>query len=329
MNAGGCIDSARAEVWPQAGVETVRVRVRSDSGVEGIGEAFGSLGIARAACSAFDSMIAPRCAGIELAATRELPESIRRALYGASANGPFAYALSGLEIALWDLRGKLAGRPVHELLGSAGELRPWAMPRVDACGRDADLVQAPAMVLACSDPDAIETMARACEGRGQRLAVDAGCAWNVHEATTILRRLRKLDPLWVADPVWPPEDSAALSVLRARCGVPLAGGWHAASLSDIERRLASGCWDIAELDVTRIGGIDPFVRLARMALRQGLALCARVAGPGPGLLATLHACASLGVAVPIACPADVQVGGAPAAGGGTWPLPTGPGLGLP
>src|SRR5205085_1623423 len=111
-----------------------------------------------------------------------------------------------------------AGRPVHELLGAASSARIAAAERVDGVAdaegtlarvRDALAREPAAIHLYDRRPEVIEAAAGLCAQRRVRLAVDAACAWPVHEATAILRQLGPLQLEWVAEPLWPPESHAA------------------------------------------------------------------------------------------------------------------------
>jgi L-alanine-DL-glutamate epimerase-like enolase superfamily enzyme len=101
---------------PRTHVETALVRVTTETGACGWGEAYGSSGSTIPA--AFDNWIRHLAIGQD-AADRDLTARIERVLHGLGRSGPVMHALSGLDIALWDIRGKLEGVPVCTLLGGA------------------------------------------------------------------------------------------------------------------------------------------------------------------------------------------------------------------
>lgn len=336
----GMICRAPAAPGSAAAADTVLVRVEADSGLVGWGEGYGAGGSAAATLEALNSMIIGRCLGAELPA-QGLPENIRHVLYGASAGGPFAYALSGVEMALWDLHGKMLGQPVHALLGAAQAQAVAGCVRLPAEARlEATLARlqyalaegAAAVHLEGGSEEVMVAVARECAANGKPVALHAGCRWGVHEAGAALRRLEPLQLAWVADPLWPPENLAGLAELRTRTHVPVAAGFNAASIADFQRMLDQRAVDVAALDVTRIGGLGPWARLAAKAREQGIGLFAQAPSFGPGLLASLHACAALTPDATVEYP-DVRDAVRPfgqrlAPRDGRFAIPTGPGLGF-
>src|SRR3954466_16092959 len=114
-------------VGPQMGgnartfMDILLVRVDTDEGVTGWGEAFGHRAIPTTR-TAIDVLIAPLCIGRDPAAITELSLDIQHALHGGGRNGPVIYGLSGIDIALWDIAGKVAGQPLYQLLGGGERL---------------------------------------------------------------------------------------------------------------------------------------------------------------------------------------------------------------
>src|SRR5258708_40232772 len=95
-------------------MDCLLVRVPASNGMIGWGEAFG--GGWQATQTALEHWVAPLCVGQDVTDTA-MTARFERALHNFGRSGPYVYALAGLNIALWDLRGKLAGVPVHALLG--------------------------------------------------------------------------------------------------------------------------------------------------------------------------------------------------------------------
>ena len=95
---------------PWTHLEILLVRVETDDGLVGWGEAFGHAGD-RATRAALDSIVAPLIVGRDAADIRGLTRDVLHAVHLLGRNGPFVYAFSGIEIALWDLLGKRTGQP--------------------------------------------------------------------------------------------------------------------------------------------------------------------------------------------------------------------------
>jgi D-galactarolactone cycloisomerase len=284
---------------------TLLVRVETDEGMVGWGEGFGHYGMAPSTKVALEQLVAPRAIG-QNAGDEALTPRLFEQLYVCSATGPVAYALSGLDIALWDLRAKSRGVPLHDLLGGArtDSLVAYAsFPRYESaevvreetrealgrgyCGVKPHEVQL-APILAAS---------QICTAAGQPLMLDANCHWSLAQARQAWRAMPPL--LWLEEPVWPPEDHAALANLRQRSGVPTAAGECAPSVLDFERMMASGAVAYAQPSVTKIGGVTAVRRLMIAANRLGVALAPHSPYFGPGLLATLHLCAALAPQAPV------------------------------
>src|SRR5437763_11636223 len=101
---------------PRTHVEMLLVRVGTKSGVVGWGECFGSS--SPLVPAVYEGWLSHLALGQD-ATDSELTARLERALHNLGRSGPVIHAISGLDIALWDIRGKLAGEPVHALLGGA------------------------------------------------------------------------------------------------------------------------------------------------------------------------------------------------------------------
>src|SRR5215216_2406865 len=108
-------------------LEILLVRVETDDGLVGWGECFGHAAIP-ATRAALDTTVAPLVIGRDADDIAALSHTILHAVHLLGRNGPHVYAYSGIEIALWDIRGKRAGKPLHALLGDngRGELDAYA-----------------------------------------------------------------------------------------------------------------------------------------------------------------------------------------------------------
>ena len=112
---------------PWTHMEILLVRVETEDGIVGWGEAFGHAAISSTR-AALDTIVAPLVVGRDADDIEALSRDILHSVHLLGRNGPFVYAYSGVEIALWDIRGKRLGQPVHELLGgsSSTELDAYA-----------------------------------------------------------------------------------------------------------------------------------------------------------------------------------------------------------
>src|SRR5215468_3616782 len=193
-------------------IDVLLVRVDTDQGVSGWGEAFGHR-IVPATRAAIDTVLGPMCIGRDPTRIEAIHDDLQRLLHGIGRNGPTMYALSGIDIALWDIAGKVAGMPVYRLLGGS--------PRVELPAYASLLRYGTAEAVASSTQQALGRgyrliklheitvpevkAARDVAGAGIPIMVDTNCPWSVPQAIEMARRLAPLDLHWLEEPVWPPE----------------------------------------------------------------------------------------------------------------------------
>src|SRR5207302_831864 len=137
---------------PRTSIDMLLVRIDTDGGITGWGEAFGHR-IFPATRAAIDTLLGPMCVGRDPSQISAIHDEFQRLLHGIGRNGPVLYALSGIDIALWDIAGKVAGVPLHRLLGGS--------PRVD--------LPAYASLLRYGAADAVARYTEQALGRGYRL----------------------------------------------------------------------------------------------------------------------------------------------------------------
>src|SRR5215468_12233831 len=99
-------------------IDVLLVRVDTDQGVSGWGESFGHR-IFPATRAAIDTVLGPMCIGRDPTRIAAIHDDLQRLLHGIGRNGPTMYALSGIDIALWDIAGKVAGVPLYRVLGGS------------------------------------------------------------------------------------------------------------------------------------------------------------------------------------------------------------------
>lgn len=318
-------------------LDILLVRVETESGLVGWGEAFGH-GSIPASRAALETLVAPWMIGRDAADIAGTMQAAQQAMHLYGRGGPVTYALSGVDIALWDLAGKAAGLPLHRLLGSCAP----------------DSVPAYASLLRYSEPELVARNVRAAVAAGYRaiklheitvaavaaareatgpdilLMNDTNCRWPPHEARAMARAMRHLDLHWLEEPVWPPEDFAGLASVRAE-GATIAAGENMASPVEFLHAIQAGALDVAQPSVTKIGGISESRRVIALAQTHGVRVVPHCAYFGPGFLASLHLVATMPDAPMLErLYIDTEAslfGPYTVALDGNIPVPTGPGLG--
>jgi L-alanine-DL-glutamate epimerase-like enolase superfamily enzyme len=278
-------------------------------------------------------------------------ERLWAAMYGASIpygqRGLALRALSLIDIAVWDLRGRLAGVPVHALLGSARERVPVSVggayfrevrDPADIAGELRGYVDAgfshikiPGGGLAPAEEEAWVASAREAVGDSVALAVDAHWSWHdVRAARAVLARWEQFGLDWVEDPL-PPEAVAAAAELRALTSVPLAIGDEQSGRWLYRALLDARAADLWRVDVACVGGFTEARRVSALASTGGIALSTHIY---PELHVHLAAAEEGVVAVEYTTPeSDIDLAhrfvapyAAPEAG--YLQVPDGPGLGV-
>jgi D-galactarolactone cycloisomerase len=319
-------------------MNTVWLRIVTDQGLEGWGEGFGHAAAAMTK-TVMDIQLAPAILGQDARDIRGLRQRLSRAFHGLGRNGAHVFALSALDIALWDIAGKAAGLPLWRLFGATPVAHLDCYASLLRYG-DAGMVAAAcdrAIARGYRDIKLHEITvpevraARQAIGPDARLMVDTNCPWTVWQAIDMARRMRDLDLTWLEEPVSPPGDHAGLARVRREGGVPIAAGENAAGLHDFLAQFEAGAIDVAQPSVIKIGGPSAMLEIAALAKAFGVRVVPHNAYFGAGFLASLHVNATIAPDAPFerlfidleASPFHDLV----AARDGKVAVPDGPGLG--
>ena len=319
-------------------MDMLLIRVETDQGAVGWGEGFG-FAVWPSTKAAIESLIEPLVVGRDEADIGGLLAELGRKLHLLGRTGPVVYALSGFEIALWDLAGKAAGKSVVDLLGGAqrdgvpsyASLMRYTDP--EAVARNAAAAVAQGFKAIKLHEITLEPIRRAREAIGPdiQLMVDVNCAWSVEESLAVCREIRALDILWLEEPVWPPEDHGGLSRVRREGRIPTAAGENALGYMDFKGMFAACAVDYAQPSVTKIGGISELLRVATLAREAGVTLAPHSPYIGPGLVATAHVLASMKEDILLEycyCETDENpLGASVQVAQAMFPVSNGPGLG--
>jgi galactonate dehydratase len=264
----------------------VFVKVQTDEGLHGIGEATLEMS---------ETVVAAAVADIERYVIGRDPgdiEAIWQDVYRDNywkGGAVFMSALAGIEIALWDLKGRALGVPVYQLLG--GKVRDkvacyangWfagARTPEEFAGKAGDAIALGFKGLKW-DPfgsaymnltpaefrtafDCIEAVAAAV-GRRAELLIEGHGRFNVTTAIRVGRQLEKFDNiLWFEEPV-PPESREAMREVRVRVRVPIASGERIYTRFEYREFLTERCSDFIQPDVSHVGGLGELRKIASMA----------------------------------------------------------------
>ncbi|HEY2043053.1 MAG TPA: mandelate racemase/muconate lactonizing enzyme family protein, partial [Jatrophihabitans sp.] len=244
----------------------------------------------------------PQLIGMDAA---EIENNWRALLYGmhSLAVGPVSsLSLAAIDIACWDLRCRRAGIPLHQAVGGAHTRLPvytteggWLQLESDQLVEDAVRMQARGFKGAkvkIGKPRKTEdverlTAVRQAVGDGFELMVDANQGMRLDDAQRRAHLLTELDLAWIEEPL-PADDVSGHARLVASSSIPIAVGESLYSLSQFKDYVHADACSVIQVDVARIGGITPWLKVAHLADAYNLPV-------SPHFLMELHASLACGI----------------------------------
>jgi L-alanine-DL-glutamate epimerase-like enolase superfamily enzyme len=294
--------------WGTMAVSTkgsVLVTVETDEGLTGIGEAGFSAEYFRTVGPVVNELLGPMIVGEDPTDIGRLWQRMFENTHMWGRRGVETYALSGVDIALWDLLGKVAGLPVHRLLGARkSSVRAYLAPSLKGVGEIvpecvAGVEQGFTAVKLRIGGDAAEardlvSQVRRAVGDGVELAVDANMAYDRRGALDMARSLEQMGVIWFEEPVATHSLSQYIedhSWLSDRVSMKLAGGESLMTRFEYIDLLQRRTFDIVQPDATGVGGISEAKRVADMTSAWNLTCIPHIAcssGTGVNLAAGLQ-----------------------------------------
>jgi L-alanine-DL-glutamate epimerase-like enolase superfamily enzyme len=310
--AGGTVEGGWAdELKPEDDVQTI-VEVLTDDGLTGVGGAFTSKALVEAAVK----LLRPFLIGERADEPMRVTERLRQSTFWQGRGGSVEHAISGIDIALWDLFGKITVQPVARLLGGCyrQRIKPYGSILFDEPARLRDKLQATvargfrAIKLgwrpfgrrdARTDELLIQT-ARDTVGPHVELMVDAGGSeqfWphGYKWALQTAKMLANYDVVWFEEAL-PPDDIEGFIELRRHAPLPIATGEVLTRRQSFRPFIERGAVDVIQPDCTKCGGITEAWRVAWMAYEHNVLYVPHGWNTAIGLAADLHLTASVPVA---------------------------------
>jgi L-rhamnonate dehydratase len=308
----------------------ILVAVDTDAGLTGYGVGGGGLAGVHVVRTVLRDVLLNR----EPADIGGLWQAMYMATLPFGRKGIAVMALSGVDLALWDLAGKSAGLPVARLLGGQVE-RPIPVYATVWGQIPPELVsQYRAFKLHAGEHHSTELVrevvcclaqARAAVGPACPLMVDAWMKWTVASTLAIAVGLKPYDIDWIEEPL-PADDLRGYAELSRSCSVPIAGGEHEYTAAGFAELVEGRLHQVLQPDVCWCGGLTELLKIYRMAAAAGLRVCPHRGGE----VWALHALAALDP-TPLAesgRPWLTWVGGQPAVIDGFVRLSDAPGFGV-
>ena len=316
------------------------VRVDTDTGLTGWGEAFSNAS-SPVTVPAISQVVAKLGIGRDPRDIETIMLDLTRRTQSMARSGPVAFALSGFEIALWDLAGKIAGEPVWRLLGGTPRSTIPAYASLFRIGSP-DLVARVARTAVERGYSRIKlhehsieavAAARAAIGPDVGLMVDTNCFWtSVDDVVSFCDDAERFELSWLEEPFFPADSYDAMARIRERVRIPIAAGENLGNYNDLRWMVDSHGVDVVQPSVAKIGGVSQLRKAIAYALNDGTAVAPHSPYLGPALIAAIHVIAAMPGAV--FCEhrfcdlAASPIGDCVVSRNGALTVPQGPGLGF-
>ena len=281
------------------------VKIVAEDGTFGWGEGYGPAEIVKAGID----LLKPLVLGSDPLATSAIWQAMYLKTLDYARSGVLTASISAIDVALWDLKGKLLGQPVHILLGGkrratvrvyatgmyfteGGELA--AKLAREAAGYAAKGFRAMKMKVGHSFAQDLKNVraVRAAIGPDIALMIDANHAYSRSEARALCRAVEPLDIGWFEEPL-SPEDYAGYAELRQQTDIPVAAGEGEYLVHGFKRLLEGQCVDIAQPDTCAAGGLTEMQRIIALVRAHNVDLTPHCWGTGIGFAAGLHLASTL------------------------------------
>jgi D-galactarolactone cycloisomerase len=343
-------DSGWAQGTPAGENLHTLLEVHADEGLVGLGSVYTTTALVDAALA----LLAPHVIGESAIEPERVSEKLHQLTFWQGRGGSVTHAISGIDIALWDLFGKATGQPVARLLGGyyRDRIKPYGsilfeepgplrekLQQVVARGfRAIKLGWAPFGRVSDALDETLVRTARETVGPDVEIMVDAGGSegfwphgykWAINTA----RMLAEYDVTWFEEAL-PPDDIEGFATLREHSPVPITTGEVLTRRQSFRPWIERGAVDYIQPDATKVGGLSEMRRIAWMAHDHNILLVPHGWNTAVGLAADLHLVAAMPVArwveylTPSPYIEEIVAEPFRLDADGMLPIPTTPGLGI-
>jgi D-galactarolactone cycloisomerase len=290
--------------------QTAICEVITDTGITGLGEAFYFGGPAKIVAGIMEEALGPLLVGKDPLDTSVIWDSLYNWTRDQGMKGVTISALSGIDIALWDIKGKTLNLPVYKLLGGAyrqkarvyatGLYEPQNVPNIvdalveESLGYMKDGFSGMKLKVGYgieTDLHYIKAIREAI-GENMYLMVDANHGYNAAEAIQLARKMEKYNIYWFEEPV-PPEDIDGYLEIKKNSNILIAGGECEYTRYGFRELINRRATDILQPDLCATGGFSEMMKIIAMASAANVPVIPHVWGTNVGLAASLQLFAAL------------------------------------
>ncbi len=287
------------------------VEIETDEGITGWGECFGAGNIAFANKGIVEKVIQPMVLGMQALDRDVIWHKVYNLMRDHGQKGMPLQALSGVDIALWDIAGKVSGLPIYKMIGGAHRekievygygmmLRPENVNSLvsrfsDEAAEIKDMgFKAIKMKVGVGPRDDVRLIEAVRRGVGDnyRFMVDANHGYTTHDAFYVGRAMEEFNPYWFEEPV-APEDLDGYRELRLGLNVNISGGEAEFNRWGWRKLLESRGLDIAQPEVCALGGISEYLRVIALCHAHFTPVVNHVWGSAIALATNLHLLAAM------------------------------------
>jgi L-alanine-DL-glutamate epimerase-like enolase superfamily enzyme len=284
---------------PRLGQYATLIIAENDDGVRGYGECFG-LPHPLPAANLVTHVIAPAMEGVEITDPAEMTRALRDYFFAMGhTRGPAMEAISGVDIALWDLKARTADEPLATHLGGTpGPVPTYVSPIAFRATPDDTAADTLAYVEQgytafklkvgrgiATDLAHIEA-ARSAVG-SMPLYLDVNCGYDPQTAIAFAKELKRFDIGWLEEPI-PPDDMAAMAEVRRNSPVPIAAGENEFSMGAYRQMIAAEAVDILQCNIGRCGGVSGMMAIGDLCAEHGLTMAPHGVGGSANVAASVH-----------------------------------------